>query len=89
MIEQINRILNKQLNKYNLANASQSAYVCHIANEVGKKYKFKAKSFKDGILAIQTQNPMEAQEIYFVLRPIITEINEKLKSDKVRKIVFR
>ena len=84
----IKNLLEKRLNRLNLNKIAQSSYICHVANNIGKKYDFKAISFTHGVLKISIENHFICQQISFKKNEIINLINKKLKNNSVKKIIF-
>ncbi len=89
MIERINKTIKKRLNKYNLTQSVQAAFICNQADIIGKSYQFKSVSYKNGLLTISVENNMIAQEARFKEKEIIKQINEKVKNLKIRKFIYR
>ena len=84
MFEQINEALKKQVNKKGLSQAAQSSYVCYVANQISDN-RYKAISFKNGVLEIQVKNNYEAMIIQAQQKETINKINNQLN----RKIITR
>lgn len=71
-----------------LGDSAQAAYICFVADEVAKS-RFKALSFRDGVLEIGVTNSIEAMQIQADQTEIVEEINKILKNQKVQRIRFR
>ncbi|MCL5795479.1 MAG: DUF721 domain-containing protein [Patescibacteria group bacterium] len=66
-----------------------ASWVCHVAQAIGKYYDFSVVSFNNNILTISLPSNVLAQEIRFKEKKIITEINQRLKKDLVKRICYR
>lgn len=88
MFHKIDKIVKKQLNKVNLENIAQAAYVCYRANEIAQG-RFQALSFRQGVLEIALKNNLEMLEIQAEQPKIIQTINQALKKDLVKKLRYR
>lgn len=87
-MKKIDSVIRKVVGGYGITQQAESAYICFLANKISSD-KFKAESFKNGILILQVKNPYLAQEIQFNQQKIIFDLNKKIGTQKVQRIRFR
>ena len=86
-MKKISQILEKK--KYqNKTSIITSSYICWVADQIGKRYHFRSKKFKDGVLVIAVSDNILASEIQIKKSSIINKINKELKQDKIKRIKF-
>ena len=87
MREDISDILNSNLAKKGLLKAAKSARVCAVALELARG-RFEVVSFRDGALKILVNSSAVAHLIKLEESKLIAQINQKLDSESVKKIIF-
>ena len=94
MFEKIDKIVNRIVSKRDIQKTAVSAQICFEAQKIITKIfpKFSSKieviSFKNGTIKIASKNSAINQEIQFKKDQIIKKINQKLKTDLVKDIMF-
>lgn len=86
-MEKIDKSLRKIIKQRGLDKSLEAARICYVANQIANN-RFEAVSFKDGILKIKTKNHLAASEIQLNQKNIISEINDALGEDLVKKLAY-
>lgn len=88
MFEKISQVLNNNKYQNKSTNILDSSYICWVADQVGKKYGFRARKVKHHTLEIIVSSSILATEIKIKSKAIISEINKKLKKPAIEKLQF-
>lgn len=91
----LKEVLRKTLHQKGLAQAAESGFICGqwekvVKDLLGEKIQKQSKvvSFKNGELKVAVLNSSVKQELQLHSREIVEGINQKLDSQKVRRIRF-
>jgi len=91
----VKEVLKKILHSKGLAQAAESGFICGqwegvVKNLLGEKIQKQSKvvSFKNSELKVAVLNSSVKQELQLYSREIVEGINQKLDSQKVKRIRF-
>lgn len=88
MFKKAGDLLQKELNKKNLAGSAEASFICYVANEIFAG-KYKAISFRNRVLEIGVNSNFKAIKLQADSQNIIKNINNKLGKKIIEKIRFK
>lgn len=91
-MEKVKSVLERLIENLGLSVAFQEQRAIDVWDEVvGNEIRMNTspQKVKNGILYVSVNSPIWAQELQFVKRQIIEKINQTLKANLIRDIVFR
>jgi hypothetical protein len=88
MQEDISNILSRNLARKGLLKAANCARACGVARDIGKG-DYEPISFCRGVLKVSVDSSAKAHLVKLQEKMIISKINEALKEEVVKKIIFK
>lgn len=95
MWTKVSELLPKTVNKSGLKKQILAAQICDSYRKLAPKIlgesiakKTKAKYFSLGVLFLQSENNIVAQQVYIKHQKIIAEINQKIGTEDLKDIKF-